>query len=130
MYCLLCINYSFASLLNVRIAYKVSDSKSLLIVSNILLASALLLCGPSPFLGIEHKYIWLDIVGIILFGYFYNLSSVIIYKLLCEYVCGDKTEQTLHESSTISSTFNTSVYFGQIRTTLLGFLPKYYSLHI
>ncbi|XP_036361714.1 MFS-type transporter SLC18B1-like [Octopus sinensis] len=114
MYLLLSISYSLASLLNARIVYKISDSKSLLIVSNIILVSALLLCGPSPFLGIEHKYIWLDVVAILLFGYFYNLSSVIIYRLICKYVCGDKTEQTLHESSTISSTFNTSVYFGQL----------------
>eukprot|EP00106_Octopus_bimaculoides_P003159 XP_014770601.1 PREDICTED: MFS-type transporter SLC18B1-like [Octopus bimaculoides] len=55
MYCLLSINYSLASLLNVRIAYKVSNLKNLLTVSNILIASASLLCGPSPFLGIEHK---------------------------------------------------------------------------
>ncbi|CAI9728810.1 Hypothetical predicted protein [Octopus vulgaris] len=62
-----------------------SDSKSLLIVSNILLASALLLCGPSPFLGIEHKHFTgFIIAGPILdiFGYRWSLTHIAFLILL------------------------------------------------
>ncbi|CAI9728815.1 Hypothetical predicted protein [Octopus vulgaris] len=64
---------------------KDSDSKSLLIVSNILLVSALLLCGPSPFLGIEHKQLTGFIVAgpiLDIFGYRWSLTHIAFLVLL------------------------------------------------
>ncbi|XP_014770601.2 uncharacterized protein LOC106869393 [Octopus bimaculoides] len=115
MYCLLSINYSLASLLNVRIAYKVSNLKNLLTVSNILIASASLLCGPSPFLGIEHNHFKTTLCLKDIYQTLHYSSVYIFDKLyLCLTFSGDKTEQTLEESSTINSIFYTSMYIGHL----------------
>ncbi|CAI9728811.1 Hypothetical predicted protein [Octopus vulgaris] len=68
---------------------KDSDSKSLLIASNILLASALLFCGPSPFLRIEHKHFTgFTVAGLILdvFGYRWSLTHLAILILFTSFV--------------------------------------------